>query len=241
MAGKTHGMSNTREHAIWRGIIQRCTNPNNTAFQYYGGRGIAVCDRWLNSFEAFYSDMGPRPSSDYSVERRDGTRGYGPDNCYWATAQQQSENRSNNWQVEVEGVMMTSVAAAKAVGIKSSTLSKRLRQGVPESELLKKERLDGKSPATYFEHEGRSLSAQAWAKEKGISARTVSDRIFKQGMSIAEALSKPVETTYSHDGKELTLAAWSRHSGIPESTLHHRLKSKKMSIAEALSQSEKKK
>lgn len=235
MGGKTHGMSKTSEHAIWRGMIQRCTNSNNTAYDRYGGAGITVCDRWLNSFEAFYTDMGPRPGPEYSVERRDGKRGYEPSNCYWATPQQQSDNRSYNWEVEVGGIKMSATKAAELAGIKRTTLAKRLRDGVPEEDLLKKERLDGKNAPTLFEYEGQKLSAAGWAKVKGLSVRTVVDRVFKQGMTIHEALTKPLKETYSHAGKDLTLAEWSRESGIPEPTLHRRVKTKGMSISEALS------
>lgn len=89
----THGKSYTPEHKCWRDMISRCTNPKNTCWHLYGARGITVCDRWLNSFENFLSDMGPKPGPKFSIDRfPDMYGGYRPDNCRWATQKQQVEN-----------------------------------------------------------------------------------------------------------------------------------------------------
>lgn len=90
---KTHGKSHTPEYKIWAGMIQRCTNPKTDNYKHYGGRGITVCERWRNSFEAFYEDMGHRPSKLHSVERINNDGNYEPDNCKWATKRKQSQNQ----------------------------------------------------------------------------------------------------------------------------------------------------
>lgn len=82
----------TAEKRVYAAMKARCSNPNNIAYRHYGGRGIAVCERWSNSFEAFLSDMGERPSSQHSIDRIDNDRGYGPDNCRWATRSEQMAN-----------------------------------------------------------------------------------------------------------------------------------------------------
>lgn len=83
----------TGEYTSWKAMIQRCTNPNRTGYELYGGRGIKVCDRWLHSFENFLVDMGERPSPRHSIEREDVNGDYISDNCHWATMSEQMANQ----------------------------------------------------------------------------------------------------------------------------------------------------
>jgi hypothetical protein len=88
---RTHGMTGTKEYRAWLGMRFRCSNPRGNRWHRYGGRGIGVCERWRESFEAFYEDMGPAPSPQHSLGRCLHSLGYKPRNCQWQTPQQQSE------------------------------------------------------------------------------------------------------------------------------------------------------
>ena len=92
MFKKNHGMYHTKENKTWRGIKQRCLNPKNSDYKYYGGRGVTICDRWIDSFSNFYEDMGDCPSG-YSIDRIDVNGNYEPGNCRWADSTTQCINQ----------------------------------------------------------------------------------------------------------------------------------------------------
>ncbi len=89
-----HGMCNTSEYHAWHSIKARCYNPKTKGYQRYGGRGIKMCARWLESFESFYKDMGDKPTPEHSIDRFPNINGnYEPTNCRWATKKQQAIGR----------------------------------------------------------------------------------------------------------------------------------------------------
>lgn len=96
MSFENHGLHNAPEYAVWQAMKQRCHNPNNAQYYYYGARGIKVCSAWRNSFSAFIADMGLRPKSSLELDRIDNDGDYCKKNCRWATRNQQVHNRGQN-------------------------------------------------------------------------------------------------------------------------------------------------
>lgn len=124
----THGKTHTAEFKIWDGMKQRCHCPTDPGYERYGGRGIFVCQRWRDSFEAFLADMGTRPEG-CSIDRIDNDGPYSPDNCRWATPKQQQRNRRANRMFTINGETRCMSEWAEAFGVDYKTLKARIRQG----------------------------------------------------------------------------------------------------------------
>lgn len=104
LSNTRHGLRKTPEYNAWVSMKQRCYNKRYARYPDYGGRGIKMCDRWKNSFEAFLEDMGPRPSRDYSLDRYPDNNGnYEPGNTRWALRWQQDRNRRSNIIIRYNG------------------------------------------------------------------------------------------------------------------------------------------
>lgn len=122
-----HGKRWTPEYSAWLGMIGRCTNQKDASYQYYGDRGITVCDRWLNSFQSFYEDMGDRPSSDMSLDRFPNVDGnYEPGNVRWATDHQQRLNQRRSKKYAFRDQELYLIEWCKFLNIPKNTLCNRL-------------------------------------------------------------------------------------------------------------------
>jgi hypothetical protein len=116
-------------YRVWAKMISRCFNKDDRNYRRYGARGITVCDRWRNSFESFFADMGRRPTQDHSIDRINNDGNYEPTNCRWATRDEQAVNRRTNRIVEYDGDRLTVSQWSRKVGIKAGTLRHRLVNG----------------------------------------------------------------------------------------------------------------
>lgn len=125
----THGLRHTPEYDVWHGMLMRCHNPKKRSFADYGARGIIVCDRWRESFAAFYADMGQRPSPAHTIERRNNDGPYEPSNCYWATRATQNANTRKNHRLTVNGETHHLAEWARRSGLSHATIIRRLSLG----------------------------------------------------------------------------------------------------------------
>lgn len=123
------------EYRTWTGLIQRCTNEKNTRFKEYGGSGIGVCKRWLNSFDNFLKDMGQRPTNLHSIDRINGLKGYTPLNCRWATKKEQKENQKVTIWLEYNGIKLTQRGWAQRWGVQDSVIAGHRKRGKIFSEI----------------------------------------------------------------------------------------------------------
>lgn len=123
---KTYGQTNTRLYKIWIGIKERCCNPKRNNYYLYGGRGIKLCDEWLN-FENFYHwSVNNGYSNELTIDRIDNDLDYSPSNCRWATNKQQSNNRRSNRIIKYNGESHTLQEWSKITGINSNTIRMRI-------------------------------------------------------------------------------------------------------------------
>lgn len=123
-----HGMKNSPEHRSWSAMKNRCNNPMATSYHNYGARGIAVCDRWNDSFVRFLEDMGERPDGT-SLDRIDNDGDYCPENCRWATRAEQSRNTRQNRMIRHNGVVKCATDWAAGCGVALETLRWRIDAG----------------------------------------------------------------------------------------------------------------
>jgi len=114
---------------------ERCTNENSRVYQWYGGRGVKICDEWLK-FDNFIADMGERPSKDHSIDRIDFNANYQPGNCRWVLKKQQQSNKSSNRFITYKGVTKTASELARDYGQKPMNVLHRLRKGWTVEEAL---------------------------------------------------------------------------------------------------------
>lgn len=125
-----HGLYNTGAYRSYCAMIGRCYNPDFANYHKYGAKGVGVCDRWRNSFENFYADMGARPDGT-TLDRFPNPKGdYEPSNCRWSNRKEQNRNRGDyNNRFEFQGKNLTLPAWAEETGISLDALKGRYRQG----------------------------------------------------------------------------------------------------------------
>lgn len=141
MPNKTHGMTRqangkrNRTYMVWQTMKNRCLLPTSQNYHRYGGRGIKICQRWLDSFENFLADMGEQPPR-MTLDRKDNDGHYEQGNCEWRTRKANSRNRSDNRLLTFKGETKSVAEWAEQTCIPDETLRGRLRMGWPVERIL---------------------------------------------------------------------------------------------------------
>lgn len=132
-----HGASGTAEYQAWSMIKRRCLNVRSNGYENYGGRGITMCARWLESFENFFADVGPRPSQDHSIDRIENDGNYEPNNVHWATPSEQMNNMRKSVKITLNGITKTVAEWSRLLKLNPFTIYARIDAGwEPERALI---------------------------------------------------------------------------------------------------------
>jgi len=183
----THGMHKTREYRIYQSMKSRCYRKHEASHRYKD-RGIIICDRWLNSFENFFVDMGHCPTGKHQIERKDNNGPYSPENCKWATALEQANNTSTNHNVSAFGKTQSLSMWARETGINRQTIHFRLRKGQTLEQLVAAPPRPNFHFLTAY---GRTMLLSRWAEELGVH-NTVIIYHLKLGRSMEKIVNRYV-------------------------------------------------
>ena len=193
-----HGLTDSPEYSTWANMLTRCQNPNHKDWKLYGGKGVTVCPEW-QSFDRFYTDMGPKPQPGLTLDRIDSGLGYSPGNCRWATPRQQARNISTNRILTHEGQTMCSAEWAEQTGINPRTISQRLARGWPVGRVLTTPVGGFRANNRLVTYNGTTLNIATWSKRTGIDHSTLEKRL-NAGWSVERALTMPVRHKRSEAG-----------------------------------------
>lgn len=126
------------EYNTYRHLKARCYNPKNKKYKDYGARGIKVCDRWLESYANFISDMGPKPGPEYTLDRINVNGNYEPSNCQWAIPVVQSNNQRRNVFLELDGFKISQAQLAKLLSINAKSVEFHRKRGLTAQQIIDK-------------------------------------------------------------------------------------------------------
>lgn len=185
----THGKTNTQIFNAWQSMKIRCTDKNDVNYHNYGGRGIKVCQEWLDDFMNFYNwsiANGYKENQKLSIDRIDNNKGYCPENCRWTDVKTQARNRRTNVNVTYKGKTQCISAWAEELGIEQGLLRNRLtKQHLSIEEAIAKE----KYPT--YTYNGMTKTLNEWAELMNLQPYNLYYRL-SAGWDIGKALNTPV-------------------------------------------------
>ena len=179
-------MSNRENHRLystWKSMKSRCTNPNVHCYHRYGGRGILICERW-NNFLLFLEDMESSFQEGLTLDRKNTDGNYTPENCRWATKEEQSNNKSDSLKLLFEGEYYTEAQLARKTGVSRTTIQQRRMNNYSVDEMIYGRKGVGKFE---LEYNGNIYSGKELAELLGIEAATLRYRV-RQGWSVDEVI-----------------------------------------------------
>lgn len=238
---KKHGFSNTRIYNIWHNIIERCCNKKDHNFKNYGGRGIKVCDEWLNKENGFMNFYNWSVSHGYrknlTIDRKNVNGDYNPINCRWATAKQQARNRRNNKLITYKGETKTLTEWCEIYGISGTTVNERLKR---YWSIEKAFETPTEGQNIQYTYKGESKTMSEWASIYDLPYDIVKARLNQYHWPIEEVLNTPIGESKRHNRmityKSITksLPEWSKEYNITCKTLWRRLFELKWPVERAL-------
>ena len=186
MSKTTHGLSGTPEYQSWIDMKHRCFNPNNKQYSNYGGRGIGVCDRWLN-LENFLADMGSRPTAKHSLDRINNNGNYSPENCRWSTKKEQQNNQRSNHLITIACVTLTIAQWTKEMGFGRNVIWDRLELGWSDYDAVM-------TPVQFrlITIGNKTWTIAQWTEKMGYGKTVIRTRL-KMGWSEYRAVMTPVK------------------------------------------------
>lgn len=219
-------------YSSYHAMKARCSNPKNSHYHLYGGRGIKVCDRWKDDFSNFLADMGEKPSQKHSIDRIDNNKGYEPSNCRWATIDVQANNQRKNVFIEIEGERKTIAQWAEDVQLDPEVVRMRMKRGIVGKDLLLPAQ-DMAAPVIFVTRNGETKSLYDWCEITGIPFYTVRSRMkigvpeeewFIPAGQRSSSIHNSKTTAISVNGETKTIAEWARIYKLDAGTLGRRIK-----------------
>lgn len=171
-------------YSTWQGMVARCRNPKRREYKHYGGRGIEVCEQWMN-FENFLADMGERPPGT-TIERIDNDGNYEPGNCRWATQKEQNNNRRNNHLITFNGKTLTMQQWARSLRISSANLFQRIKRWGKQRAMTTAGKVRERGLFTF---RGTTLNLLQWAQRLKVTEDCLYKRLYVYDWTLERTLS----------------------------------------------------
>lgn len=186
---KTECKSKSVEYSTWKTMKSRCYAKSQEKRGKYKENNITVCDEWLNSFDKFLEDMGPRPEGKYTLERIDNSKSYCKENCKWVSWDEQSKNRGTfNKIYTFNGETKVLKDWARTFNIKPSTLYSRIRRGLSFEDAIKEDPYNKKHTIN-----GESKTLKEWCDTFNMDFKIVNNRVSKHGWEVERAVTTPIK------------------------------------------------